>query len=114
MLLGKLLLAIYFFSAEDSQREISRHLSLNPNLVSSIWRRLQDACSRDLQERPITPFGGPGTVVKCDESKFNHKSKVKLFLIHDPIVSTMRRLPRTSHCKTNYYDSDVNATVNSG
>ena len=114
MLLGKLLLAIYFFSAEDSQREISRHLSLNPNLVSIIWRRLQDACSRDLQERPITPFGGPGTVVKCDESKFNHKSKVKLFLIHDPIVSTMRRLPRTSHCKTNYYDSDVNATANSG
>ena len=90
MLLGKYLLAIYFFSAEDSQREISRHLSLNPNLVSIIWRRLQDACSRDLQERPITPFGGPGTVVKCDESKFNHKSKVKLFLIHDPIVSTMR------------------------
>ena len=30
----------------------------------------------------------------CDESKFNHKSK--LFVIHDPIVSTMRWLPRTT------------------
>ena len=30
----------------------------------------------DLQNRPIIPFGGPGAVVKCDESKFNHKPKV--------------------------------------
>ena len=79
MPLGKLLLAIYFFTAEDSQRRISRHLGLNPSLVSRISRKLQDVCSRDLQDRPIVPFGGPGTVVKCDESKFNHKAKVKRF-----------------------------------
>lgn len=30
----------------------------------------------DLQTRPIIPFGGPGAVVKCDESKFNYKAKV--------------------------------------
>ena len=36
-------------------------------------------CSRDLQERPIIPFGGPGTIEKCDESKFNHKAKVSHF-----------------------------------
>ena len=30
----------------------------------------------DLQNRPIIPFGGPGVVVKCDGSKFNHKAKV--------------------------------------
>ena len=33
-------------------------------------------CSIDLQTRPIIPFGGPGAVVNCDESKFNHKAKV--------------------------------------
>ena len=48
---GKLLFTIYFFSAEDSQRKISKHLILNPNLVSRILRRLQDVCSRDLQKK---------------------------------------------------------------
>lgn len=76
--LGKLLLIIYFFTAEDSQRRISRHVGINPNLVSRICRRLQDVCSRDLEDRPIIPFGGPGIVVKCDESKFNHKAKVNI------------------------------------
>ena len=79
MSLGKLLLTIYFFTVDDSQRRIARHLGLNPNLVSRICRRLQDVCSRDLQDRPILPFGGPGTVVKCDKSKFNNKPKVTPF-----------------------------------
>ena len=79
MSLGKLLLTIYFFTADDSQRRIARHLGLNPGLVSRICRRLQDVCSRDLQDRPILPFGGPGTVVKCDKSKFNNKPKVTPF-----------------------------------
>ena len=77
MALGRVFLVIYYFTAEDSQRRIAIYLGLNPNLVSSICRRLQDVCSRDLQNRPITPFGGPGTVSKCDKSKFNHKPKVR-------------------------------------
>ena len=40
--------------------------------------RLQNVCSRDLQARQITPFGGPGAVVKCDESKFYYKFKIYL------------------------------------
>ncbi|XP_068733300.1 uncharacterized protein [Montipora capricornis] len=73
--LEKLLLVVYFFAREDSQRRISRHLGLNAGLASNICRKLQDVCSRDLEDRPFTPFGGPGMVVKCDESKFNHKAK---------------------------------------
>ena len=41
--------------------------------------RLQNVCSRDLQARQITPFGGPGAVVKYDESKFYYKLKIYLF-----------------------------------
>ena len=81
MALGKLLLVIYFFTTEDSQRRAALHVGLSNSLVSSIYRRLQDVCSRDLQERPIIPFGGPGTVVKCDESKFNHKPKVTFSIL---------------------------------
>ena len=35
-------------------------------------------CSVDLENRPFIPFGGPGTVAKCDESKFNHRPKVNI------------------------------------
>lgn len=93
--LGKLLLLIYYFTAEDSQRRTALYLSLNPSLVSSIYRRLQDVCSRDLQERPIIPFGGPGTVAKCDESKFNHKSKVTF---NSTFLYYLRPLSQTYNC----------------
>ena len=75
--LGKVLLVVYYFAREDSQPRISRHLGLNAGLTSNICRKLQDICSRDLEARPFTPSGGPGMVVKCDESEFNHKPKVK-------------------------------------
>ena len=50
-----------------------RRSDVNHGLISNIFRRLQDVCSRDLADRPIIPFGGPGSVVKCDEGKFNVK-----------------------------------------
>ena len=82
--LGTLLLSIYYFIADDSQRITTRRLHVNHGLISNIFRRLQDVCSRDLADRPIIPFGSLGSVVKCDESKFNHKPKVNffLFLVH--------------------------------
>ena len=75
--LGTLLRVIFCFVQDDSQKRISQTLNLTWKLVSQICRRLQDLCSCDLEERPFIPFGGPGAVVKCDESKFNHKAKVK-------------------------------------
>jgi len=73
-----ILKVIYYFLQDDSQRRILRTPSLRASLVSRICGRLQDVCSVDLQTRPKIPFGGPGAVVKCDESKFNHKAKVKI------------------------------------
>ena len=74
--LAKLLLCIYFFVEDDSQKSASRKVGLTKNKTSQIYRRLEDVCTVDLEYNPITPFGGPGIVVKCDESKFNHKAKV--------------------------------------
>ena len=67
---------MFSFVHEESQRRIAETLNLTRSLVSRIYRRLQDLCSVDLENRSIVPFGGPGAVIKCDESKFNHKSKV--------------------------------------
>ena len=84
--LGTLLLSIYYFIADDSQRITVRRLDVNHGLISNIFRRLQDVCSRDLADRPIIPFGSLGSVVKCDESKFNHKAKVNFFLFFCPFL----------------------------
>ena len=53
-------------------------MSINNNLVCTVFRSLEDVCSADLATNPFTPFGGTA-VVKCDESKFNHKAKVSLY-----------------------------------
>lgn len=74
--LGKILLCIYFFLEDDSQKSASRKIGLTKEKTSQIYRKLEDVCSVDLEYNPIIPFAGPGIVVKCDESKFNHKAKV--------------------------------------
>lgn len=90
MPLATLLKTIYYFTHDDPQHRMVRALGINASLTSKICRRLQDICSVDLQNRPFIPFGGPGTVAKCDESKFNHKLKIK-------VVKTRRIHKNTSH-----------------
>ena len=51
-------------------------VGLTRNTVGNVFAMLRYLCKRDLQSRPITPFGGRVFVVKCDESQFKHKSKV--------------------------------------
>lgn len=75
MPIATLLLAIFYFTQDDPQQRIVRALGINASLVSKIVRRLQDVCSVDLLNRPVVPFGGPGCVAKCDESKFTHRAK---------------------------------------
>mgnify|MGYP007058654512 FL=1 len=80
MPLSTLMKVIFYFKLDDPQKRIAQPLNLNQSVVSAICRRLQDVCSVDVQNRPFTPFGGPGAVVKCDESKFNHKPKVWIYM----------------------------------
>ena len=54
----------------------SKMLSLTKNTVGNVYGLLRYFCKRDLQDRPVIPFGGNVYVVKCDESQFKHKSKV--------------------------------------
>ena len=49
-------------------------LSLTKNTVGNVFAVLRHYCGRDLQDRPVVPFGGRVYVVKCDESQFKHKS----------------------------------------
>lgn len=84
--LGELIVLIYFWSQDEQRRRAARMMSLSENLVCRVFRSLEDICSADIERNPFIPF--PGTaVVKCDESKFNHKAKVKYFLIAETICS---------------------------
>lgn len=74
--LGTLLCVMFSFVHEESRRRIAAMLNLRWSLVSRIYRQLQDLCSVDLENRSFLPFGGPRAIIKCDESKFNHKAKV--------------------------------------
>ena len=74
--MGELLLLIYFWSMDVTREKTARMVSVNVNLVCRVFRCLEDACSLDIERIPFIPFGGTA-VIKCDESKFNHKAKVR-------------------------------------
>jgi len=52
---------------------------------------LEDVCSIDIGRNPVIPFGGR-VLVKCDESKFNHKAKVSLSSSSSSSSSSIRVL----------------------
>ena len=64
----------------ESLRELrttaSQMIGLTRNTVGKVYAVLRHFCKRDLEDRPIIPFGGNVSVVKCDKSQFKHKSKV--------------------------------------
>ena len=74
--LGKLVLLIYLWSLHELCSKSADMVGLTRNTVGNVFAMLRYLCKRDLQIRPITPFGGCVFVVKCDESQFKHKSKV--------------------------------------
>ena len=67
---------IYLWSLRELRTTASKMLSLTKNTVGNVYGLLRYLCKRDLQDRPVIPFGGNVYVVKCDESQFKHKSKV--------------------------------------
>ena len=50
------------------------------NTVGNVYAVVRHYCGRDLEDQPVTPFGGRVFVVKSDESQFRHKSKVRVLL----------------------------------
>lgn len=62
---------------DEGRMQTARMLSINNNLVCQVFRSLEDACSADVVHNPFIPFGRTA-VVKCNESKFNHKTKVSI------------------------------------
>lgn len=95
--LSTLVQMIYFWSVEESAAQTSQHIAVTPQLVGRVFKDLRQVCSLDIVHRPFIPFGGPNAICKCDESKFNHKSKVCL-LFDANIFATSRSLSmRVNH-----------------
>ncbi|XP_031572488.1 uncharacterized protein LOC116306551 [Actinia tenebrosa] len=66
----------FYWAQDDSSKYNATALGSSMNLVSKFVRVLQDVCTNEIEKyAPFLPFGGPGCVVQCDESKFNHKRK---------------------------------------
>ena len=69
------MMILYFWSIDETRT--LRMMTMNRNLVCTIFRRLEGVCSQDITNNPFIPFGGPA-LVKCDESKLNHVAKVSV------------------------------------
>ena len=67
---------IYLWSVRELRKTAAEMLGLTNSTVGNVYGVLRHYCKRDLQDRPIIPFGGNVYVVKCDESQFKHQSKV--------------------------------------
>ena len=66
---------MYFWSMDQSRKQTLCMMNVNNNLVCQVFQSLQDICSADIARNPFIPFGGR-SMVKCNESNFNHKAKV--------------------------------------
>ena len=82
-------------------------LALTKNTVGNVYALLSHYCGRDLQDRPVIPFGGHVHAAKCDESQFKHKSKVRKLRICTighryqavPILQTVIRVTVYNDCQ---------------
>ena len=52
-----------------------QQLGLTKNTVGNVYALLRHYCGRDLQDRPVIPFGSHVHVAKCNESQFNKSNK---------------------------------------
>lgn len=71
-----MLILIYLWSQRVLRSRASAMVGMTKNTIGRVFGMLRHCCMRDLQNRPIIPFGGRVFVLKCDESQFKHKSKV--------------------------------------
>ena len=73
---------MYLWSIRELRTTATSMLSLTKNTVGNIFAVFRHNSGRDLQDRPVVPFGGRVYVVKCDESQFKHKSKETHFQLY--------------------------------
>ena len=76
---------------ESAHSTASVMVGLTRNTVGRVFAMLRYYCKRDLEDRPIIPFGGRMFVVKCDESQFKHKSKVSQQTATSSPLSSLQR-----------------------
>ena len=74
------MMLIYLWSTVLSRKQSASMIKVSNNLVCRGFRRLEEVCSVDIGRNPVIPFRGR-FLVKCDESKFNHRAKVSVSIV---------------------------------
>ena len=54
--LGELLMMIYFWAMDQTRISTARMMSINNNLVCTVFHSLEDACAADIVTNPVTPL----------------------------------------------------------
>ena len=78
----RLLIEINLWGQRELRSRVSSMIVLTKNSVGRVFATLRYICKRDLEDRPVTPFGGCVLAVKCDECQFKDKSKVSQCTSH--------------------------------
>ena len=74
------MMLIYLWSTDLSRKQTASMMKVSNNLGCPVFHRLEKVCSVDIGRNPVIPFGGR-CLVKCDESKLNHKAKVSISIV---------------------------------
>ncbi|KAK2558712.1 hypothetical protein P5673_018917 [Acropora cervicornis] len=107
--LGKLLLCIYFWSVRELRTTVAQMLNLTKNTVGNVYALLRHYCGRDIQDRPIVPFGGASL---CGEITIEEEEREMMFglLVSSlqstaPVAATSKSFQdETEQCLHKYYE----------
>ena len=91
----------------DAAEEVKVEL----NTTVAVYQWLKEVCSTKLLSTPIK-FGGPGVVVRIDESLMHHRSKACMNMVHSRNIDGLMRIlfPPAKRCRCLGYMAHTSST----